>query len=68
MNYHSQKQFYPQNNYLNKGKAKRFNIGTCPQNIEQHEEEIVLSKTQRYKMNHLYSKVAENDTLTVRKD
>ena len=32
------------------------------------EEEIVLSKNQYKQMNHLYSKVAENDTLTVRKD
>ena len=55
-------------NYYGKAKSKRYNnIGTGTM-IGSTEEVQLLSKGQEQRANHLYSKIAENDTLTVKKD
>ena len=51
-----------------KAKGKRYNnIGTGTM-LGSSEEVQLLSRGQEQRANHLYSKIAENDTLTVKKD
>ena len=56
------------NYYYNKNKGKRYNNIGAGTVLGSNEEVQLLSKGQEQRANHLYTKVAENDTLTVKKD
>ena len=51
-----------------KSKGKRYNNIGAGTVLGSNEEVQLLSKGQEQRANHLYSKIAENDTLTVKKD
>ena len=70
---YSKQQARPQthgNHYstYNKAKGKRYNNIGAGTILGSTDEVQLLSKGQEQRANHLYSKVAENDTLTVKKD